>query len=132
MSSNSWNQALMTQHQPGPTLTSSGAASLLIAASPTAGQNRFTIPSNTFKEGDSFTVRASGIISCAVTTPGTARIDVRFGSVVVFDTQAMPLNLTAQTNAPWWLDVDFTIQSIGATTAATLYSQGMFFSPALF
>ncbi|HXI39942.1 MAG TPA: hypothetical protein VNH83_08185 [Bryobacteraceae bacterium] len=130
MSSNSWNQALFTQHVPGPTLTAAAAASLLVAASPVAGQNRFTIPANTFKEGDSITVRAFGIVSCAVTTPGTFRIDLRFGSTVVFDTGAIPLNIVAQTNVPWWLDVDLSIQTIGAGTTATLYGQGILITPA--
>lgn len=130
MSSNSWNQSLFTLQAAGPTLTAASAASMLVAASPLAGQNRFTIPANTFKVGDSLTVRAAGIISCAVTTPGTATLDLRFGSTVVFSSGALPLNTTAQTNVPWWLDIDLTIRSIGATTAATLWAQGILISPA--
>jgi hypothetical protein len=130
MSRNSWNQTLFTQHQPGPTLTAASAASMLVASSPAAGQNRFTIPANTFQEGDSITIRASGIVSCAVTTPGTFRFDVRFGSTVVFDSTAIPLNIVAQTNMPWWVDIDLSIQTIGATTAATLYGAGILICPA--
>ena len=130
MSSNSWNQTLFTQMAAGPTLTTAAAASMLVAASPLAGQNRFTIPANTFKVGDRLRFRASGIISCVVTTPGTARFDVRFGATVVFDSFAMPLNIVAQTNVNWELEMNLTIRSIGATTAATLWGSGFWLSPA--
>src|ERR1700678_246801 len=102
MSSNSWRQSLFTQQAVGPTLTAAAAASMLIASSPAAGQNRFTIPANTFKVGDVLKITATGHMSCAVTTPGTFRFDVRFGSTVVFDTTAIPLNIVAQTTVPWW------------------------------
>lgn len=131
MSSNSWFQALFTQHAAGPTLTAASAASMLVAASPVAGQNRFTIPSNTFKEGDMLNFKARGIISCVVTTPGTARFDIRFGSTVVYDTGALNLNTTAKTSVPWTLDIDLVIRSIGATTAATLWGQGTLSSEAI-
>lgn len=129
MSSNSWNQTLFTLQAAGPTLSAASAASMLVAASPVAGQNRFTIPANTFKVGDSMTIRATGIVSCAVTTPGTFRFDVRIGSTTVFDSTAIPLNIVAQTNIPWWVDIDLTIRSIGATTAATLWGTGMLITP---
>lgn len=131
MSSNSWWQSLFTQHAAGPTLTAASAASMLVAASPLAGQNRFTLPANTFKEGDMVNFKARGIISCAVTTPGTARFDIRFGSTVVYDTGALNLNIVAKTSVPWTLDVDLVIRSIGATTAATLWGQGTWCSEAV-
>ena len=87
---------------------------MLIASSPAAGQNRFTIPANTFKVGDVLKITATGHMSCAVTTPGTFRFDVRFGSTVVFDTTAIPLNIVAQTTVPWWVEIMLTIRSIGA------------------
>jgi hypothetical protein len=130
MSSNSWNQTLFSLQAAGPTLTAASAASMLVAASPLAGQNRFTIPANTFKVGDTLSIRATGIVSVVVTTPGTFRFDVRFGSTVVFDSTAIPMNIVAQTNIPWWVDIMLTIRSIGATTAATLWGTGILISPA--
>jgi hypothetical protein len=130
MSYNSWWSTLFTQQAAGPTLTAASAASMLIASSPSAGQNRFTIPAGTFKVGDMLRITASGIISCAVTTPGTFRFDFRFGSTVIFDSLAIPLNVVAQTNMPWWVDITATIRSIGATSAATVWAQGILITPA--
>ena len=130
MSNNSWWQTLFVQQAAGPSLTAAAAASMLIAASPVAGQNRYTIPAGTFKVGDRLRFWASGIISSVITTPGTARFDIRFGSTVIFDSFAMPLNIVAETNVNWELNINMTIRTIGVTTAATLWGSGMWLSPA--
>ncbi len=130
MSSNSWWQTLFTQQAAGPALTAAAAASMLVAASPVAGQNRFTVPAGMLKVGDRLRFTASGIISSVITTPGTARFDIRFGSTVLFDSFAMPLNIVAQTNVNWELEMLATIRSIGATAAATLWASGKWFSGA--
>lgn len=118
MSSNSWWQTLVTGQVAGPTLTAAAAASCLPPAA------RFTFPANLMKIGDNFLIEASGIISSVVTTPGTARYDVRVGSAVVFDSQAMGLNTTAQSSVPWYLRILLTCRSIGNSTNATLIGQG--------
>jgi len=125
MSSNSWGQTLITAQTAGSALTAAAAASCLPPAA------RFTFPANYLKVGDRFWIRAAGIISCVVTTPGTARFDIRVGSAVVFDSQAMNLNTTAQTNVPWFLDVELTCRSIGNSTNATFIGQGTWGSPAV-
>lgn len=125
MSSNSWCQTLVTAQTAGSAITAASATSYLPPAA------RFTFPANYLKIGDRFNIRAAGIISCVVTTPGTARFDVRVGSAVVFDTLAMNLNTTAQTNVPWWLDIELTVRSIGNGTNATIIGQGMWASPAV-
>jgi len=131
MSSNTWWQSLFTQQAAGPTLTAAAAASMLVAASPASGQNRVTLPAGLLKVGDTLNFKARGIISCVVTTPGTARFDIRFGGTVVFDTGALNLNIVAKTSVPWTLDVDLVVRSIGATTAATLWGQGTWVSEAV-
>jgi hypothetical protein len=125
VSSNSWVQKIITLQAAGPTLTAAAAASML------NGQAKFTFPANLLKIGDEFTVKAKGIISCVVTTPGTARYDIRFGSVVVFDTGALNLNIVAKTSVPWSLDVNLVVRSIGSGTAATLWGQGTWSSEAV-
>lgn len=125
MSSNSWWQTLITAQVDGPALTAAAAATCL------PGSAIFTFPASLLKIGDEFRITASGRISCVVTTPGAARFDVRFGSTVVFDGLAMNLNTTAQTNVPWWLDVKLTCRSIGNSTSATMFGQGVFASPAI-
>lgn len=125
MSNNSWVQTLITQQAAGPTLTAAAAASML------NGQAKFTFPANLLQIGDKLTVKAKGIISNVVTTPGTARFDLRFGSVVVFDTGALNLNVVAKTSVPWTLELDLLVRSIGSGTAATLWGQGEFKSEAV-
>lgn len=125
MSNNSWNQTIITQQGAGAAITAAAATSMLL------GQSKFTFPANLLKVGDELTVRAKGIISCVVTTPGTARFDLRFGSVVVFDTGALNLNVVAKTNVPWSLDVDLIVRSIGSGTTAQLWGQGTFSSEAV-
>lgn len=121
---NTWNQTIITAQIAGTALTAAAAASALPAAA------RFSFPPNTLKIGDTFTVKATGIISCAVTTPGTARFDLRFGSAVVWDSGAINLNIVAKTNVPWYLAVDLTVRSIGASTTATIIGQGLWVSEA--
>lgn len=125
MSSNSWWQTLIEAQVDGPTLTAAAAASCL------PGAAKFTFPASLMKVGDEFLIKAYGRISCVVTTPGTARFDVRFGSTVVLDGLAMNLNTTAQTNAPWELEMHLTCRSIGNSTTATVFGMGRFSSPAI-
>jgi hypothetical protein len=122
----SWNQTLITAQGDGTALTAAAAASCL----PTAA--KLTLPNNFFHNvGDVIKLRASGRISCAVTTPGTARFDLRLGGVVVFDTLAMNLNIIAKTNVHWILDVDLVVRSVGNGTTATLLGQGTWTSEAV-
>ena len=131
MASYNWSQVLPPLLQvPGPTLTAAGGASMLVASTPIAGQQHFTWPANAFKTADILKFTARGYISTAATTPGSARFDLRFGTIVVFDTLPMALS-ASQTNALWTLDVDLSIRTLGAGTAATVYSHGTFSSPAV-
>lgn len=125
MSSNSWLQTLISAQVAGAALTAAAAASCLPAAA------RFSFPPNALKIGDKFQIKASGIISNVITTPGTARFDVRFGSAVVFDSGALNLNIIAKTNVPWWLDIELTVRAIGASTSASIIGQGLFASEAV-
>lgn len=83
----------------GPTLTAAAAASLLPVTA------RYTFPPNSIQPGTWLRLYGNGRISNVVTTPGTARFDVRLGSTVIFDSGPMNLNTAAQTNVPWWLDI---------------------------
>jgi hypothetical protein len=122
MSSNTWNQTLISAQVDGAALTAAAAATCLPA------QAVFTLPANTLKIGDKLCVRASGRISCVVTTPGTARYDIRIGGAVIFDSQAMNLNVVAKTNVGWWLDVEFTVRAVGSS--ANGLGQGIWLSEA--
>jgi hypothetical protein len=126
MSSNSWNQTLITAQVDGTALTNTTTATSLLPAAA-----KFTMPANYLKIGDVIRIKARGRVSTVVTTPGTLTLDVRFGSTVVFNGGAMNLNTTAQTNATWVLDVDLVVRSIGASTTATVLGVGEWKSRAI-
>jgi hypothetical protein len=106
-------ETLTTLKAAGTALTAAARASLTQGATATGA--RYTMPGNKLKLGDQLHLYATGSISCAVTTPGTARFDLGFGATVVFDTLAMPLNVVAKTNVGWILDVTGVVRSDGTT-----------------
>ena len=112
----------------GPTLTAAARASCI----PTA--NRIVLPNNFFYIGRAMKVVMSGRISCAVTTPGTARFDICMGSAgttVVFDTLALNLNTVAKTTVPWFLEVLLVCRAVGTGTSTTFFPRGQFTSEAV-
>ena len=115
---------IVSSYTDGPTLTAAAAASMI----PT--YNVITLPSGYFMIGRQLRITASGRISCVVTTPGTARYDVRLGGTVVADTTAISLNTTAQTNVGWYLELLLTCRAVGSGTSANLMHQGFWLSPA--
>jgi hypothetical protein len=120
-------QTLATLQTPGTALTAAARASLTQGGAATGA--RFTLPGNALKTpGDMLRVYATGIISCVITTPGTARFDLSMATVAKLDTQAMPLNIVARTNVPWILDMTATLTAPG--TAATWNFTGVWLSEA--
>lgn len=117
-------QVIASSYTDGPTLTAAAAASCVPTYVPT------TLPAGYWQIGRIWRLTARGRISCAVTTPGTARWDLRLGGVVAFDTLAIPLNIVAKTNVPWTLDVMLTCRAVGSGTTANLIGQGNWFSEA--
>lgn len=122
-----WGNPIARATADGPTLTAAAAASCLPTSS------IITLPNNFFDvPGKQVRLWMAGRISCVVTTPGTARFDVRLGAsaIVAFDTQAIPLNTTAKTSVGWILDVLLTCRTVGSGTTATLLGQGLWTSEA--
>lgn len=112
----------------GPTLTAAAAATCIPVAS------RLTLPNNYWTIGKQWKVKLAGRISCAATTPGTARFDLRLGpsgTIIAFDSLAMGLNVVAKTNVPWFLEVDLTCRSVGNAALTTLFGIGKFTSEAV-
>jgi hypothetical protein len=103
----------------GPTLTAAAAASCIPVNS------KITLPNNYWTLGRRWRVTASGRISSVITTPGTARFDLRIGGVVAFDSLAILLDtVAAHTTVGWILDVLLTCRSVGNSTLTTLIGQG--------
>jgi len=79
-------------------------------------------------------IKAMGQVSCVVTAPGTLLFEVRMGptsNIAVFSPAAFNLNTTAKTNVTWDLEIDMWLRTMGAGTAATFTSKGMFTSEAV-
>ena len=114
-----FQESPLTTQVDGPTLTAAAAASMLPAA------GKLTLPANYFDViGRKAKFIAWGRISSVVTTPGTARYDLRFDAAVVFDGLAILLDTVAgHTNVGWKLEIDLTCRAIG--TAGNLMGQGV-------
>jgi hypothetical protein len=120
-----YSNVLISAQTDGPVLTAAAAASCI----PTGAKK--VLDANYMEIGRVLRLTASGRISCAVTTPGTARFDVRFGSTNVFDGLAMNLNIVAKTDVGWWLEILLTCRAIGGSTTANMIGQGRWTSEAL-
>jgi hypothetical protein len=119
MSLNTWQEVLMSHRGDGTALTAAARASLLQGASATRAL--YVVPANFFEVNRVIKLSASGRISCAVTTPGTARFDLSLGGVIVWDSLAINLNIVAKTNVHWSLEAELYCQASGNGTTATLF-----------
>jgi hypothetical protein len=121
----SWRGPLVVSKVDGTANTAGTAATSIPPAA------KITLPPGFFTIGKAYKVTAAGRISCVVTTPGTARYDLRIGSVVAFDSGALNLNVVAKTNVPWLLEVWLTCRAEGNSTLANLMGQGRWTSEAV-
>lgn len=119
MSLQTWQETLVSSATDGPALTAAAAASCLPA------EAKIVLLPDRFRwsVGKALRISASGRISSVITTPGTARFDVRLGGNVVFDGLAVLLDsVAAHANAQWRLALDLVCTAIG--TSATLEGSG--------
>jgi hypothetical protein len=123
MSIQSWQETLVSAQGDGPQILNSTTAVTIIPAAA-----KITLPNNYFSIGKVLRLTLTGGVSCVATTPGTLILDLRLGAVIAFTTQAIPLNVTAKTNLPFYMQVLLTCRSIGASTTATLMPSGFFIS----
>jgi hypothetical protein len=124
---NSWNQSLAVQQAAGPALSNSTSQTSVLN-----GQAKFTLAAGFLQYiGDKVRVKAGGIISTAASSPGTWSWTVMFGTIAVYTGGASPTLATAAASAPWKLEVDLTVRSVGSGTAATIEGSGKFESVAL-
>ena len=116
-----WPQTLMVAQGSGTAVTAAARTSVLTGA---AAHAKKLLPANFFNYiGQTLRVEASGRISSLITTPGTARFEVRLGAISVFDGLAVLLDTVAgHTNVGWKLVVEMTLQIVG--TAAQFHGEG--------
>lgn len=125
MSAQTWQETLTSAITDGPTLTAAARASCI----PTA--NRIVLPNSLFAPGKILKVMLGGRISCAVTTPGTARFDVCLGSAgttIVFDSLALNLNVVAKTNVPFYCEIKLICRASGAGTTTVFFPMNSYFT----
>lgn len=121
MSLQTWQETLISSQVDGPVLTAAAAATCLPPAA------KFTLTNGFFQIGRVLRLTLRGRISSVITTPGTARFDVRLAGLVVFDSLAILLDtVAAHTNVPFKLEIMLTCRSIGNGTVATVFGQGDF------
>lgn len=127
MSGLSWKEIIAVAQTDGSALASSTSETTLLpaAAKVTLLQDYFD------KLGKTLFVHATGRMSTVVTTPGTMTFRFKLGSAAVFNSGAIALNVTAQTNAAWDLWLKLVLRSIGSGTSATILGVGRFSSRAL-
>lgn len=106
----SFKEVIATAQVDGSTITAAAATSMLPASA------KAVIPANTWAIGKRLSIFASGRISSVITTPGTARFDVRMGATVVFDGLAILLDtVAAHTTVGWTLEIEMTCRAVGTT-----------------
>lgn len=122
----SFYETLVTAQAAGAALSNSTTPTSLLPAGArqALGANFFWFPGKKIK------LKASGVISTVVTTPGNFTFDFRLGSVIAWNGGASALNIVAQTNANWDFEVEMTCRAIGQTTTANLIGLGKFISRA--
>lgn len=120
-------ETLTSSAADGTALTAAARASLLQGS---AKQGLYTLPANKLRVGDVLHLKASGRISCVVTTPGTARWDLSagVGGTAFMDTLAIPLNIVAKTNVLWLLEMEGIVRAVG--NAANIFWTGHWLSEA--
>lgn len=125
MSSNSWNQTLITAQGDGSALSNTTTATSILPAAA-----KLLVPGNLLKIGDIIRIRALMRISTAAATPGTLTFDVRAGtSTVIFNGGASGTVATSASNLTADLEAYLTVRSIG--TSGTVLGAGRLLSAAL-
>jgi hypothetical protein len=112
--------------------TADGTAVTVTAATTLLhGSGVATIPAGALQIGSQLKITLRGRMNTVVTTPGTTTFDVRFGGVVISALGAIPLNIVAQTNAAWELEILVTIRALGTGTTANALVTAKFVSRAI-
>lgn len=116
-------QVIASSYSDGPVLTAAAAASCLPTYVPT------TLPAGYWQIGRMWRVLWHGRLSSVITTPGTARFDIRLGGVVAFDSGAIALDTAAaHTTEPFWYEAILTCRAVGSGTSANLMGVGRWVS----
>lgn len=127
MSNQAWVEPFLIIGEDGPALVSSNTATSILPLA-----RKFTLPSYFYDTvGKTLRFRAAGKISTAAATPGTLTLDIRYGSVIVFNGGTSGTLVTSATNLTWVFEAYLTCRAIGASTSATVIGIGSLKTAAL-
>ncbi len=124
MSSKGFRERILEVYQDGTALAASVAETSLL---PNSGYE-CTLGAGRLRIGAVLAFDFSGRISTLVTSPGTLALALRLGSIDVFASGALPLNIVAQTNVPWSCTGELVVRAVGTGTAATLFPKNCLFT----
>jgi len=124
---NIWGAPLIIQQVDGPALTNTTTATSLL---PTQAKVNLA-PNTDLNSGIKLKVFAGGRMSSAAATPGTLTLDLRFGSVVVFNGGASGTLATSASNLSWWLELDLIVRTIATGVNSNVIGIGRLLSAAL-
>lgn len=123
MGSQFYVDTLVAMQADGAALTASTTPTSILHAS-----GLVTLEESFFFVGKHLRIHSAGRISNVVTTPGTLTLEVKLGSIVVWSSGAMGLNIVAKTNVSWIFDLCLTCRAIGSGMSANLIGIGEFTS----
>jgi len=112
------NYGLFAQTANSTPITETTAETSLI----NGGIGTLSVPANGFNIGDSFRAIFGGVLNAANNQTITVR--VKTGGVILLDSGAQ--SITNITNDIFFLNIDFTIRSLGAAGVASIVSLGSF------
>ena len=104
---------LSSAYADGAALTASITATSILH-----GSGKAALPAGALQLGSTIKATLRGRVSNIITTPGTLTFDMRFGSVIISALGALNLNVAANTNASFELELIAVIRALGTGTAA--------------
>lgn len=130
MSKQGWQETLISSTADSTAVSNTTTSTTILPASA-----RYTLPANFYSEvGKAIRVKAAGRMGTVVTTPGNIQFFLQHGTVAspisVFSSGTTNLNVTAQTNATWLLEIVWVCRAIGASTSANGLGTAKFISRA--
>lgn len=124
MSGRGLRQRILEILSDGPALTNTTTQTSLLDPDDKEG----FIGAGEVEQGFVLAFEFSGRISTLTAAPGTLALALRAGSVDVFASGAMTLNVTAQTNVHWTLKGELVCRARGSGTSTTFFPKGCQFA----
>jgi hypothetical protein len=119
---NKWFGQLIETATDGPALSNSASETSIIPA-----VGKWVLEAGYFnRPGDELMFQVAGrLSSMGQGSAGNFNFKLKLGSIVVWDSGAIPLNQSAKTTVPFIMNVNLTARAVGSGTSANLIGIGM-------